>query len=249
MKIRFLKALALSFACLMLFAACNKVPTMKMKDGVYVNQKTKVSYVNAPSYYRANEYVEKAVAKIEPKEQAEFLLYAITGLDEKQWLCDADFSVYCAVGVTPPELWEMSIHAVYINRTINASYTVQKIVDTKDIEALINTYQNGTSFSYNDISHADVNTKPNPTRYDIVFEDVSLSYCLIYLQFEEEVLVYELISDPNNFSVTYPGVEVTTEKYKDEYYAVYHFGTHIMYDRETGRCYPIGEVLSQYFED
>ena len=43
MKIRFLKALALCFALLMMLSACSKIPTMKMKDGVYVNKKTKMS--------------------------------------------------------------------------------------------------------------------------------------------------------------------------------------------------------------
>ncbi|MBQ8439109.1 MAG: hypothetical protein IJX19_00465 [Clostridia bacterium] len=249
MKFRFLKLFFLCVALVSLLTACSKIPTMEMKDGAYVNQKTKISYTHASSCYRANEYVEKAVGKIEHKGQAELLLYPISGMDEKKWLCDADFSVYCAVGVTPPALWEMSIGAVYINKTVNASYTVQKIVDAEKIASLIKTYREGTSFSYDDISHADMTLKPNPQRYDLVFEDSSLSYYLIYLQFEEEVLVYEVVSDPNNFTPAYPGVEVTTETYKGEHYAVYHFGKHIMYNRETGRCYPVNDVIAPYFEE
>ena len=249
MKIRFLKALALCFALLMMLSACSKIPTMKMKDGVYVNKKTKMSYTNASSCYRANEYVDKAVARIELKEGMEIILYSIAGMDGKKWLCDENFEVYCAVGETPPQLWEMTIREVYINKTVNASYTVQKITDKEQIAALIEAYRNGTSFAYRDITHADISITPDPERYDIVFADTALSYYLTYLQFEHEVQVWELVSDPASVQSAYPGIEMTLETYKGYTYAVYHFGKHIMYDRETGRCYPVDEVLAPYFTE
>ena len=249
MKIRLLKGLTLCFALILLLGSCSRVPTMKMKDGVYVNKKTKISYTQVSSCYRANEYVDKAVAKIKPKEGHEIILYSIAGMDGKKWLCNEDFSVYCAVGETPPELWEMTILEVFINKTVNASYTLQKITKPEEIAALIAAYQTGPSFDYRDISHADVTQKPNPTRYDIVFADTALSYYLDYLQFEEEVQVWELVTDPAQAEGLYPGVEVTFESYKGETYAVYHFGKHIMYNRETGRCYPVNEILAPYFTE
>lgn len=249
MKKRFLKAFAFCCALIMLLASCSKVPTMKMKDGVYVNKKTKTSYTHASACYRANEYVDNPVAKIEPKEGQEILLYAISGMDGQRWLCDENFSVYYAVGETPPALWEMTVREVYINKTVNASYTVQKIVDAGKIAKLIEIYQNGPSFDYHDLTHADVTVKPNPKRYDIVFADTSLSYYLDYLQFEHEVQVWELVSDPKNVESAYPGVEMTLETYKGDTYAVYHFGKHIMYNRETGRCYSVNEILAPYFTE
>ena len=91
--------------------------------------------------------------------------------------------------------------------------------------------------------------RPNPTRYDIVFADVYLSYYLDYLQFEHEVQVWEVVTDVAAAESAYPGIEVTFETYKNETYAVYHFGKHIMYNRETGRCYPVNEVLAPYFTE
>ena len=196
MKIRLLKLFALSLALVTLLCACSKVPTMKIKDGVYVNKKTKISYTHASTCYRANEYVDQAVAKIEPKNGQEIILYAIAGMDGDKWLCDEDFLIYCAVGEKLPELWEMSINQVFINKTVNASYTVQQIGDEQKIASLINIYKNGPSFDYADIAHADVNLKPNPTRYDIVFADTRLSYYLDYLQFEEEVQVWAQLPVP-----------------------------------------------------
>ena len=222
---------------------------MKMKDGVYVNKKTKTSYTHASACYRANEYVDNPVAKIEPKDGQEIILYSITGMDGQKWLCDEDFSVYHAVGETPPALWEMTIGEVFINKTVNASYTVQKISDVSKIAWLIEAYRSGPSFAYKDISHADVNKKPDPNRYDIVFADTSLSYYLDYLQFEEEVQVWELVTSSAEAEALYPGVEITYETYKGERYAVFHFGKHIMYNRETGRCYPVNEVLAPYFTE
>ena len=245
MKTRLLKGFSLCFALVMLLCACSKVPTMKIKDGVYVNKKTKTSYTQVSSCYRANEYVDNAVAKIEHKDGQEILLYSIAGMDGDKWLCDEDFSVYCAVGETPPALWEMSIVQVFINKTVNASYTVQQIGDAQKIAALISAYKDGPSFEYEDIDHADINLKPNPKRYDIVFADTHLSYYLDYLQYEEEVQIWESVTE----EPIYPGVEVTYETYKGETYAVYHFGKHIMHNRETGRCYPVDEILAPYFTE
>lgn len=245
MKMRFLKVLSLCFALILLLASCSKVPTMKMKDGVYVNKQNKTSYTHVSACYRANGYVDNPVAKIEPKDGQEIILYSVSGMDGKKWLCDENFMVYCAVGENPPALWEMTVSEVYINKTVNASYTVQKIVDEGKIAKLIDAYQNGPSLDYEDIAHADVTVKPNPKRYDIVFADTSLSYYLDYLQFEHEVQVWE---EADN-STAYPGVEMTLETYKGETYAVYHFGKHLMYNRETGRCYPVSEVLAPYFTE
>jgi hypothetical protein len=189
--------------------------------------------------------VDNPVAKIEPKDGQEIILYSVSGMDGKKWLCDENFMVYCAVGENPPALWEMTVREVFINKTVNASYTVQKIVDEGKIAKLIDAYQNGPSLDYEDIAHADVTVKPNPKRYDIVFADTSLSYYLDYLQFEHEVQVWEAADN----STAYPGVEMTLETYKGETYAVYHFGKHLMYNRETGRCYPVSEVLAPYFTE
>lgn len=245
MKFRFLRIFALAFSLLMLLASCSKVPALELKEGdVYVNKKTKISYTNTSTCYRANAYSAEPTARIKLKNMEEKLLYSIDGMDGSKWLCDSDYMVYCAEGEKAPELWEMNISKVYINKTVNASYTVASILEPADIQALINVYQNGRSFAYEDLDDG-LAFK----RYDLVFADEHLSYYLIYLQYEQDVLFYDVIDDPDNFTVQYPGVEVTTEEYKGEYYAVYNFGKHLMYNRETGLCYPVSDTLNAYFAE
>lgn len=245
MRFRFLRIFALAFSLLMLLSSCSKVPALELKEGdVYVNKKTKVSYTHTSTCYRANAYSAEPVARIKMKNMDEKLLYSIEGMDENKWLCDADYMVYCAEGEKLPALWEMNVSKVYVNKTVNASLTVASIVDPTDIQALINAYQNGISFVYEDLDDG-LAFK----RYDLVFADAYLSYYLIYLQYEEDVLFYDVIDDPESFTVKYPGVEVTTEEYKGEYYAVYNFGKHLMYNRETGLCYPVNDTLSSYFAE
>ena len=245
MKFRFLRAFALAFSLLMLLISCSKVPALELKEGdVYVNKKTKISYTHTSTCYRANGHSTDPAARIKLKNMDEKLLYSIDGMDETKWLCDEEYMVFCAEGEKMPELWEMNISKVYVNKTVNASYTVTSIVEPADIQALINAYQNGNSFAYEDLDDG-LAFK----RYDLVFADSDLSYYLIYLQYEEDVLFYDVIEDPENFTVKYPGVEVTTDEYKGEYYAVYNFGKHLMYNRETGLCYPVTDTLSTYFAE
>ena len=245
MKIRFLQSVTLLLALLMLLCACSKVPAMELKEGdVYVNKKTKISYTHTSTCYRANVHSVDAVARIKQKNMEDKLLYSIDDTYAEKLLCDAEYMIYAAEGEKMPELWEMNLSKIYVNKTVNSSYTVATILDPEDIRSLVGTYQGGTSFAYEDIEDG-LTFK----RYDLVFAEEFLSYYLVYLQYEEDVLVYEVIEDPAQFTALYPGVEVTTEEYKGEYYAVYNFGKHIMYNRETGRCYPVSNVLAAYMAE
>ena len=88
--------------------------------------------------------------------------------------------------------------------------------------------------------------------YDLKFRSNAypgIYYCVTYWQFEEDVLVYEEIEDANDFTITYPGVEVYTEEYKGDLYAVYNFGRGILYDRITKLCYPVGDIVWNYISD
>jgi hypothetical protein len=75
---------------------------------------------------------------------------------------------------------------------------------------------------------------------------------------EDDVKIYVPIQSESDFEILYPGVEVTTEVYnytdkngeaQTELLAVYNFGTHLLYDRWTGRCYPIDDVIEKALQN
>ena len=250
MKIRILRLTALLFALLMMLASCSSLPTLRYKNGVYTNKKTGISYAHAPSCYQAIAYhQDREVAKIEQKGMEDMILYEVNGVDPSKMLTTADYELLYAVGTTLPALWEMDITTVYVNQSAEISFAVATITDTPVIRALIEAYQTGGSFPQ---SHMEKGLAYD--KYDLVFQSEHLRYCLIYWEFEEEVLIYEPISSLTDFEILYPGVEVTTEVYeytengeaKQEYLAVYHFGKGIIYHRETGLCYPAGTLISDY---
>ena len=252
MKSRLLRGALLLVAALLLLSSCS-VPALTLKDGAYLDKKTNVSYLPAPSCYQAIGYAkDSAVARIKLKEMDDLVLYPIDGMEGNKWLCNEDYQVFYADSETLPELWEMDVTKVCVNRTVNQSYTVATILKKEDIAALINAYQNGPSFEQSDMDEGLVFEK-----YDLVFEASALRYCLTYWKFEKEVLIYETIADPNSFTPTYPNVRVTTEEYhytRDgqamvEHLAVYHFGTEILYNRETGLCYPVEGTVADYLPE
>lgn len=252
MKSRLLRGFLLITAMLLLLSSCS-VPSLTLKDGAYLNKKNDITYLPAPSCYQAIAYsAEDAVAKIKQKELDDLVLYPINGMDGEKWLCSEDYLVFYANTETLPELWEMNVQKIYVNRTVNQSYIVATILNKEDISALITAYQNGPGFWQGEMDEG-----LSFEKYDLVFEDAALRYCLTYWKFEKEVLIYETVADPNNFTPSYPNVRVTTEEYHYtsngqemvEHLAVYHFGTEILYNRETGLCYPVEGTVSKYLPE
>lgn len=243
------KILRFATLLLSLLLLCSCTTSLDYKEGKYVNPKTNVSYVAAPTPYQAIAYSPEKVAKVKQKGLDDVLLYAIEGMDGEKWLCSADYAVFYADTEKLPTLWEMNIAKVYVNQTINLSYTVASFTDAEVISALQSIYREGASFPASELEEG-----LKFDTYDLVFESETLRYCLTYRQYEQEILIYEAIDDPTNFTPRYAGVEVTTEDYryvKDgvemvEHLAVYHFGHALMYNRESGICYPVGELVSDY---
>lgn len=247
MKKRVLRIGLLLLCAVMLFASCQKAPALEVKNGVYSNPKTDVSYLRAPSCYEATAIVDGTVVARLEQGGDDILLYAIENVDTKKMIATANYELFYAEGETLPALWEMSANKVQITQTGTVSYALATVEKLEDVEALIEIYQNGASFSEDEI---DVGL--TPTRYDLKFSSSvypSFYYNLIYRRYATDVLVYVEIEDVNNFERVYADVPVTTEEENGVYYAVYNFGTEILYNRDTGACWGIGDIVSKYLDN
>ncbi len=220
---------------------------MKYQDGIYSNPANGVYYTHAPAYYEAiamssNEAVARLV------QAGNTLVYGIKGIDENKMLCTEYYNVLCAVDHKLPEkLADFKPNKAHICKTIELSYSVATLQRAEELASVVSLLESGAGFDYQDIYN-----EPKKERYDIKFESSEhkgLYYCLTYWRYSSDVLVYKQISDPNNFEPAYPGVEVTTEQYEGEWYAVYHFGKEILHDRVNGKCYAVGDAFSKYLTD
>lgn len=246
MKKRFVTLLSLLACASLLLASCAKLPKMEYENGVYTNAKTGIRYTAAPAYYEAIALEgEEAVARVMQKDN-ELLMYQMKGVAPEKMLASANYEVFCAVGTKLPELGEMDVERVLVCQTAGKTYELATLSSERDIAELVGAYCNFAGFDANEI---DVGLQKE--RYDLKFSSKTVPgvyYCLTYWEFADEVLVYEVIDDFESFEKTYPDVEVTTEEYKGEKYAVYHFGTNILYNRATGLCYPAGDIVAKYLQ-
>ncbi len=240
---------ALLLLCVVtLFSSCGKLPKMEVENGNYTNKKSGVTYLRASMNYEAVSIVKsKTVARVAQDKLDDIILYEIENTDPKKLLATEDYELLYAKGTTLPKLWEMHPTKVLLSQTETISFATSSIENDADIAALVELYQNGVSFSKNEI---DVGL--TPTRYDLKFastEYPAFYYILTYWRFTTDVEVWELVENPNDFIPTYAGVEVTTEVYEGENYAVYNFGKEILYDRTTGKCYAVGDTVSKYLDN
>ena len=239
---------ALLLLCIVtLFSSCGKPPKMEVENGNYTNKKSGVTYLRASMNYEAVSIVKgKTVARVAQDKLDDIILYEIENTAPEKLLATGDYELFYAKGTTLPTLWEMNPTKVLLSQTGTISFASASIEDGTDIAALVELYQNGVSFSKDEIDVA-----LTPTRYDLKFastEYPSFYYTLTYWRFTTDVEVWELIDDPNNFVPSYAGIEVTTEVYKGENYAVYNFGKEILYDRTTGKCYAVGDTVAKYLD-
>lgn len=249
-------ALCLLLVGAALLTSCSRVPTMKYEDGAFTHPRTHVTYLQAPAYYEAVARGTESVAKIDGDKLDDLLLYPITGMEQSQWLCGEDYSVFYAEGVSLPALWEMQATSLLICQTDEKTTALSEITSLQTIEELVEIYRNGVCFDYTELDSAE-----NMVRYDLKFVSsayTGLQYDLTYWSLEEDALVSVPIQNAENFEVLYPGVEVTTECYEyvdrngdvqTELLAVYNFGTHLLYDRWTGKCYPIDDVIERALQN
>ena len=242
------RLLPLLLGAFILLSSCSSLPELSYRDGVYTDKKSGISYTHAPAYYEAISYTQDTeIGKL--AEGAGVLVYPIKGVDPAKMICTKNYEILCAVGNTMPELWDMNLTKLHICKTVIASYALAEVTDAAVLEKIAEIY-GGTAFPASEIAAGLKNEK-----FDLKFESTNLPgvyYCLIYQRFEEDVLIYEDIEDPDTFVSSYPNAQVSVHAYEDgsgSYYAEYNFGKEILYNRSTDSCYALGDTLISYMEE
>ena len=245
MKRNLIRTLLLLLSLVLLLSSCSKIPDLDFENGSYVNKKSGVSYLAAPLTYKARNPVENGeIAKIPYKKTDDMVLYSIDKVDSEKYLSNDEGQLFYNSTLTLPALWEMGVEKINVVSSATVQYSVVSITDAADITAIINAYQSGVHFSHNEIS-----IELTPKRYDLEFDSPrypAFYYTLTYWSFPTEVLVYEVIESTEGFVSSYEGIEVSFESFEDELYAVYHFGKHLIYNRSTGECYPVGDAVAKH---
>lgn len=249
----------LPLLCLcMLLTACGK--TVKLDydsiNGSYHDPKNNVTYLRAEDYYEAVGLREdQPYARIPSKKMDDMILYQIDGAEPSQMLANQYFELFYAKGTQLPKLEEMDVTKLYVGSVIEGAVmdlTVATVTDAADINALIALYASGTCFpeaeKFEDGTIvSEFNLRFASSRYPAFY------YRLSYHHYAKDVLVYEVIESAESFVPTYEGVEVTiddsyAEKY-GEIYAIYNFGSNILYDQVTGICYPVGDTIAKHLSE
>lgn len=242
------RAAMLLLCIVTLFSSCGKPPKLEVENGNYTNKKSGVTYLRAPLNYEAVSIVkDKTVARVAQDKLDDIILYEIENTAPEALLATEDYELFYAKGTTLPTLWEMQPNKALISQTGTISFATASIEDGADVAALVALYQNGVSFSKDEI---DVGLTPK--RYDLKFASAAYPafyYTLTYWRFTENVEVWESVDDANNVTPTYTGIEMTVVEEDGETYAVYNFGKEILYDRTTGKCYAVGDTVAKYLDD
>lgn len=243
--------LCLLLVLTLLFSSCG-ARFVYVKNGVYRNEKTDITYHIAPSRYEPVGYYEsQKVATFKRDKLEDMQLYAVSGTDGKSWLCDKDLMVlFYDASLTLPTLAEMKPNKISLQMSDTISLGMGVIENSAEIDKVVSSYMSGPRFLLTDLD-----STAQKTRYDVKFSSTlypAFYYSLVYYRFEGEALVYQVIEDGVPFTPLYEGVEVTFEDYvyetvvngsvvsMTEHQAVYHFGAHILYDRDSGYCYMAG---------
>lgn len=251
MKLK-IRLLSMLLCCMMLLASCSNLNTIKFQDEEYIDKKNNITYLQAPLTYEAVKISENGVARVKQKVGEDVILYPINGIGTDKMLANDLYEIFYAEDMTLPAVWDMGITAVYICQTKEISMELARIDKDTDVAALIELYRNGTSCPKSKIS-----MEQATGHYYLKFASSThpyLYYSLEYLTFEEDVVIYEAITDATSFTPKYTGVPITYEDYEYEengqtfveHLAVYHFGTGILYDRTAGKCYSAGSIIEQY---
>lgn len=240
-------------AILMMLSACSKSKlTYDPDKNAYVGR--------AGTFYRASSNylavgVDKAeeLAKLKREGSEDILLYPICKpgtdiyMNTELWMADGDYHVYYAEGVTLPKLWEMEVSLIDIVRRGDKLVGVGEVENASDIAKVIDRYQNGTAFSYND---SKCNFRVAATKnYELAFTSQAyqgLYYMLNYYEYEKSVTYTELVEDPNSFTPKF-NFNYTLQEFEGDTYVRYDLGKTFIYDREAGLCYPVDDLADLFF--
>ena len=238
MKARYpFRLLPLLLVAILLFSACSRKVTFAREAGGYRNQKTNVLYRVAPNY-RARAIDEKTpLGTYTSPGGTAVSLYAVEGLDA---IADGDYTVYTAEGVSLPAFAELAVGSMDLcySNAITYAYRSFGEADAARVQKALATAAQ--------LPYSRVPADPS-ARYDLVFNasELPLSYRLVYLAFDEDVLVHAPLDADGSLPDLYPGVpceKVTNASGGEE--AVFRFGSQLLLDRATNVCYPIEDLHS-----
>ena len=256
MKRRLIGLVAMTLCVLMLLASCSKQPiqlTYDMRTSQYTDKDNRVAYLRAPLYYEAVGLKTDAPYAQLTTKLAE-ILYEIDYADPKELIANEYFEIFHAQKTHMPTLFEMCADKVYVGQIMSGAVmdlTIATITDSVDVAHLVGQYSLGEGASFMEDEIMD-GTRVKSC-YMLRFASSmypAFYYCLEYMEYEDEILVYEIIESKEGFVPTYSSaLDVTfDESYADrgELYAVYHFGYKVLFDHITGDCYPVGDAVSKY---
>lgn len=240
----------LALSLLLILSACSGVPKMKIEEGRYLNSKTGITYLEAPLCYKASSYKKNgAVAKIAEKKLDDILLYQINDeIPSELMLSTENFDLFYAEGSTLPTLSQMKPYRVHLGQSDAVTVTFSMITDAEDIAALLAAYQGPVSFAESDVYWILMDYEKHELRFESE-QYPGIYYYLDYYHCLEEIIIEDVVDDPNSFEPRFKGVEVTVSEYKGLYYAAYHFGYGVLRDPETGICYPAGDIVGPYINE
>ena len=249
MKKTYVCLIALLLAAVLSLSSCSSVTVMEPKDGMYVNPDTGVSYHAAPANYESKA-VNKAevIASLGSADMEETYLYAIDGVNTRQYLTTIYNDVFYADGIALPTLRQMNTNRVLFTQTKVLTASLVQIEEKDVLSKLVDAYE-GIGFDSELMIFEDGCYRKLDFRLKFESESyASIYYTLDFYSYSKEITLWEPISDAENFEILYPGVEVTTAEENGYLYAVYHFGTDFLYDHVTGTCYPLWDTLTEYHE-
>ena len=167
-------AAALCALCLIL-ASCSKGNKFEMSDdGMYIDKKTNISYIDAPACYEPIAMGEEIYGELGA---AEF--YEIQGADPTRWICEKTGSVFYARDVGLPTLDKMELSYMDMYSADSKFTTVD---DAEVIAAIVDAYANGESVTRPVVlSEADYDVN---WRIKLADETLGLYYTVAYFEID-----------------------------------------------------------------
>ncbi len=258
MKRRLLRSLlAVLLLLATLLGACGSRDALvyEKERNVYVRKGDGAVFFAVSQNYRAVK-IDKSqqLGEIEQNDGDDLPLYAIydyaeqNEMDPAVWMADAEYRVYAAEGTVLPKLWDMQPTKVEIVENAELSYSVGTVEKTETVQKLLSCYRDGTAFAYTD---ARCTFRLNEAeRNELAFDSATcggLYYILQLYRFENSIELTEEVTDPASFTPSYD-LDYVYEPYNGRTYVRYDLGKSFLYDRATGLCHPVGDLLDSYFD-
>jgi hypothetical protein len=192
------------------------------ENGSYTDKKGN-EYLRAPSAYEPVSYETDKPFGTLIAGIGEFTLYRIAGAEDGEWVTTADGDVLYKQGIKLPELQEFGTTHIYVCREGEKIHAFANIQKSTEIAEIIKAYTEGESIPYpNKMAEKSLRLRFASDAYPFLY------YRLTYLEYASDVIVYTTDTE---------GKEIET-----------NYGKYFIYNRDEGRCVPVGDVVHTYVE-